>query len=249
MTEYTIDVNGKRYSLNEDFRAALEERAEREYEKNGRFSCWWKNENGEPTLVIETTGPMVPWDRLDQLEMQMEQPEIRLASDQDDPEDVDSGNGMVEERPPDGSPEPRDVDFGRTHFSLTPHRYEEVPQPGGDDPEKIPQKPERLDEPSLVVWVPQHPDVEVTWGAGEAITPMSSWVEWNVQEKAEQPRPSKNKINSHDAFESLCQIHDCEVVATANPSNDIESAVSGSVERKGEKSFEDGRYGGGNWSV
>jgi hypothetical protein len=249
MTEYTIDVNGKRYKLSDKFREAIEERAEREYSGNERFSCWWKNDDGDPTLVIETYGKMVPWDRLDQLEMQME-PEIELASDDDvvDPDDVDSGNGMAEQKPPDRDPSPRDVNFGRQHFGLTPHRFEEVPQPGGDDPEKIPPKPKKLDEPSLVKWIPRHPDVDVRWDAGEAISPMDSWVEWNVQEKAEQPRPIKDKINSHDAIESLCQIHDCEVVATAEPSNDIDKTVSGSVERKGEDWFE-GDVVGDRWNI
>lgn len=222
MSEYTIDVNGKRYSLNEDFREALQRRAEREYDENPEFSCWWKTDDDEPVLVIETTGVMVPWDRMDQLEMHMGRP----------PED-----------------ETEDVDFGRTHFGMTPHRYDEVPSPGGDDPEKIPPKPERLDEPMMVMWVPSHPDVDVTWSAGEAMTSMFNWVEWNVQEKADQPRPAKGKRNSHDAFQSLCQIHDCEVVGEYTPSNNIPQETSGQVERKGEEAYTEGKYGGGNWGM
>lgn len=269
MSEYTIDVNGKRYELSDEFKESLERRAELEYEENPEFSCWWMvatesgdwlarddHEAGDPVLVIETTGPMVPWDRIDQLEMRMDPRDEQWEDPRDGPdetEDVDSGNGMAEVKPPDDEPEPdpepRDVNFGRTHFGLTPHRFEEVPHPGGDDPDKVPPKPERLDEPSMVMWVPRHPDVDVTWGAGEAMMPMSNRVEWNVQEKADQPRPGRDKRNSHDAFESLCRIHDCEKIGEYTPSNDIPKGVSGQVKRKGEEAYENGRYGGNNWDM
>jgi hypothetical protein len=272
MSEYNIDVNGKRFELNDEFKESLERRAEIEYEDNAEFSCWWMvatesgdwlsrddHEAGDPVLVIDTTGPMVPWDRIDQLEMRMDPrsgPESSRDSQpadvSDEPDETDAGNGMAEMKPPEDEPPepgPRDVNFGRTHFGLTPHRFEEVPSPGGDDPDKIPAKPERLDEPSMVMWVPRHPDVDVTWGAGEAMMPMSSRVEWNVQEKADQPRPSKDKRNSHDAFESLCNIHNCEKIGEYTPSNDIPKEVSGQVERKGEEAYEEGKYGGDNWSV
>lgn len=268
MTEYTIDVNGKRYRLNEEFRQSLQERARNEYSKNPVFSCWWSvaskqnysdeawedniHEEGDPILTIETEGIMVPWDDLDQLEAEM--PEEELASqddvDDDEPEELDAGNGMKTIPPEDRKPHRSNEEiFGRTHFTLTPHRFEQVPEPGGDDPSKLPPKPEDIgDGPEMVIWVPRHPEVEHTWGAGEAIAPMTSWVEWNVQQRANQPRPQKQKVNSHDSFESLCRIHNCDVVAEAKPSNDIPERA-GQVERKGEEAYENGRYGGGNWSV
>jgi len=253
MTQYTIDINGKRYELSEQFRESLERRAELEYEENPVFSCWWKVDDDDPVLVIETEGIMVPWDRLDQLEATMPRQidDAQIMDDADDEaEELDSGNGMKTLPPEDEQPRRTSKEiFGRTHFSLTPHRYEELPQPGGDDPDKIPPAPERVgDEPQMVVWVPRHPDVEHTWGAGEAIAPMASWVEWNVQKRADQPRPNKEKPNSHDSFESLCRIHDCEVIGEYTPSNDIPEGTSGSVERKGEEAFEEGRFGGDNWS-
>lgn len=264
MSEYTIDVNGARYELSDEFKKSLERRAELEYEENPQFSCWWMvatesgewlardHDAGDPVLVIDTTGVMVPWDRIDQLEMCMDarrEPEPPRDSP-DETEDVDAGNGMAEVKPPEDKPDPtpRDVNFGRTHFGLTPHRFEEVPHPGGEDPNKVPPKPERLDEEMMVMWVPRHPDVDVTWGAGEAISPMSNRVEWNVQEKANQPRPSKNKQNSHDAFESLCRIHDCEKIGEYKPSNDIPKGKPGQVERKGEDWFE-GDVVGDRWDL
>lgn len=269
MTDYTLDVNGKRYELNEEFRSALQRRAELAYEENPVFSCWWQvakrenysaeawenniHEEGDPVLVIETEGVMVPWDRLDQLEATMPQriDDAEIMDDADDEaEELDSGNWM-KTLPPEDQPRRSSKEiFGRTHFSLTPHRYEEVPSPGGDDPDKIPPAPEEMGEdPQMVMWVPRHPDIEHTWGTGEAIAPMASWVEWNVQQRANQPKPNKEKQNSHDSFESLCRIHDCEVIGEYTPSNDIPQGTSGSVERKGEEAFENGKYGGGNWHV
>lgn len=224
MSNYTLDVNGTRYELNEEFRDCIETRAELEYDKNYEFSCWWKTENGDPILVIETVGVMVPWDRMDQVE-------VRMPKDHQHPE------------------QPGEQQLGRMHFTATPHRFEEIPNPRGEDPDKLPEKPERISEPSMVMWIPRQPNVDVTWGAGETITSMETWVEWNVQEKANQPRPVKGKKNSHDAFESLCRTHDCDVIAEANPSNDIPSEVSGSVERKGEQTFNEGKFGGDNWNV
>lgn len=223
MTQYTLDVNGKRYELTEEFRECIERRAELEYEKNYEFSCWWKVEDGDPILVIETVGVMVPWDRMDQVEVQMPQEDHQSLNPQQN--------------------------LGRMHFSMTPHHYEEVPSPAGEDPDKLPEKPKRVDGPMMVMWIPRHPNVDVTWGAGETISPIDTWVEWNVQEKAEQPRPGRGKENSHDAFESLCRTYDCDVIEEAAPSNDIPSSESGSVQRKGEEVYENGKFGGENWHV
>jgi hypothetical protein len=262
MTEYTLDVNGKRYELNESVRGSIEDRARREYSKNAQFSCWWSvasqsnysdtawdeciHEEGDPILTIETSGVMVPWDRLDQMEARM--PDEMPLADDGEPEEHDSGNGM-KTLPPEDEQDSHDEIFGRTHFALTPRHFDEVPEPGSDDPDKIPPKPERAsDEPEMVVWIPRHPDIDHTWSAGEAISPVTSWVEWNVQQRANQPNIIKEKQNSHDSFESLCRIHDCEKIGEYAPSNDIPQGQSGSVERKGEESFEDGRFGGDNWS-
>lgn len=271
MTEYTIDVNNKRYELNESFRQAIQERAEYEYEDNHRFSCWWSiankenyteeewenniHEEGDPILTIETHGVVVPWDDLDQLEVQaqlreaMENRNDDTDPDDEDTEEIDAGNGM-KTIPPKDSPERNREIFGRTHFSITPPRYDELPSPGGEDPEKLPPEPTEVgSEPELVKWIPSHPDVTHTWETGRSIIEVSSWVEWNIQQRAEQPQPLKEKNDMNDRFESLCLIHDCEKVAEYEPSDELPDGKSGQVKRKGEDAYTDGRYGGGNWSV
>lgn len=288
-TTYTLDVNGKRYALNEDFREGIQRRARGEYRGNHLFSCWWKvasrddytdeewaennHSEGDPTLVIETEGPMVPWDRLDELEIEMEDisqpPEADYHEDDGDTTEHDSGNGMKTLPPEDAIPEDEqeEQELGRTYFPLTPRSFEEVPQPDGDEPDKIPPKPMEMgDDPSLIWWVPKHPDVEERWGAGEAVVPTFSWVEWNVQARADEirrktPGEIKNeklnsngpvsdvKPNSHDHFESLCKIHDCEKVGEYTVSQSTPEGESGQVKRKGKKQFEDGKYGGDNFHV
>lgn len=260
MTEYTVDLNGKRYRLNEQFRDDIERLARAEYGENDFFDCWWgvakehqydddgwrKNNHmdGDPILTIETTGVMVPWDKLDQLDADMRPPSPQELDD-DDPDEIDEGGGMKTIDP--SRPDNNDI-FGRSHFAITPHRFEDVPEPGGDDPESIPPKPEKIDGVEMLTWLPRHPDITHTWSAGEAISPMTSWVEWNVQLYADQPQPRRGKNNSHDRIESLCKVHDCEVIAEYTSSDDVPDGTSGTVERKGEDWF-DGDVVGDRWDM
>jgi len=271
--DYTVQVNGKEFELNEEARTAIQTRAKHEYSENPMFSCFWKvahpsqyaegewdetiHQEGDPVLVIETEGPMVPWERMDKLNVEMQEvgPESQLdrQMDRDDdqrPDEQDNGNGLK-------TIDPDDVDeaektIGRTHFGLTPQSFEEVPSPDGEEADKIPPKPEKLEGPSLVTWVPENPEVEHSWSAGEAICPMYNRIEWNVQVKANQPRLTKDKDNSHDHWESLLKSHDCDKLAELGPSQRTPSKddqPSGQVQRKGKDQFEDGKYGGNNWQV
>lgn len=247
---YTLDVNDRRYALTNTFREAIEERARLAYEDNPRFSCWWQVSDGDPILVIETMGTTVPWDRLDQLEVGMEPPDMHVerGDEPDEREDIDEGNGMKTVPPEDAEPDEsiERIDIGRTHFPITPHRYEEVPTPRSDDPEKLPPKRDEIDGNELVKWVPNDPDLTHTWATGEAMTAVDSWVEWNVQLRADQPRG--DSPDSHDSFESLCHLYDCPVVGELTAVQDIPEDA-GSVQRKGKEAFEDGRFNGDNWEI
>jgi hypothetical protein len=251
---YTIDVNNKRYELSLGFREAIQERAQSEYRHNEYTSCWWRvagsedadddetvHELGDPILVIETVGRTVPWERLDQLELEMQ--DTSSFDGFEDTSDVDEGNGMRTLKP--GDDDGREMP--RSHFSVTPQGFEELPSPEGEDPDKIPQMPEQFDEPTLVKWVPEDPERTHTWATGEAITSVDSWVEWNVQQKALQPT-SDGDWQNH--YESMLNMHDCEQVAELKPVQSPPSkSQSGSVKRKGKQSFDEGKYGGSNWTV
>lgn len=276
-TEYTIDVNDTRYELNKEFRAMIQERAHSEYKENDFFSCWWKianpddysdeewdennHEAGDPILVIETRGPIVPWDQIDELEFEMQ--DISEQADDDDADyhedEIDEGNGMKTIDPDSVEQEDdvdeEDEDMERTHFPMTPQKYEEIPSPDGEEPDKLPPKPISMDDdPALVWWIPRHPDIEERWSAGEAITKSSSWVEWNVQARADEIAPDpdgEDKPTSHDRFESMLKHCDCSKLAevSTNQNTPSDDEPSGQVERKGEDSFENGRYGGNNFHV
>jgi len=110
--QYTVDLNGKRYELNEEARRSIQKRARLEYEENERFSCWWKtasheqyeddeweenvHDAGDPVLVIETQGYMVPWEKLDKLNVEMQDagPFSDMDSGGQDADSVDSGGGF-----------------------------------------------------------------------------------------------------------------------------------------------------------
>lgn len=270
---YTVQVNNKEYELNAQARESIQTRARHEYSENSMFSCFWKtaspsqyadgewedtiHETGDPVLVIETEGPMVPWERMDQLNVEMQEvgPQSQLDRQMDDdsddtPDQQDNGNGLKTIDPSDVDEAEKEI--GRTHFGLSPQSFEEVPGPDGEEADKIPPKPERMgDEPALIAWVPNHPDIKHSWSAGEAICPMYNRVEWNVQVKADQPRLTKDKDNSHDHWESLLKSHDCSLLAELSTSQQTPSKdqTSGQVKRKGKDQYENGKYGGNNWQI
>lgn len=259
---YTIELNDKEYELNEEVRQRIQTRARNEYSENEMFSCWWKvasvddaedsiHEVGDPILVIETEGVIVPWEKLDQLEMEQDTSSFQ-EFDTGGGSDVDEGNGMRTIKPGDVNDQSGDdsQELGRTHFGVTPQNFEEVPSPDGEQPDRIPAKPREFDEPTLVMWKPENPDIEHTWSAGEAVAPMYNWVEWNVQAKADQPRPTISSDNSHNHWESILKGDDCEVVGEVQTSQetaqaDVRDTEQNTVPRK----FEEGTAGGNNWSV
>lgn len=264
---YTVALNRKRYALNESARESVERQAELEYEENEEFSCWWKvaskeqysdeqweqnvHQEGDPILVIETRGIMTPWDDMDTLDVEMENAESFGGMGDDGADVIDSGNGMKSFDPNSMSGDDAEKVIGRTHFEHTPRSYEEVPSPDGEEKDKIPPKPiEMGDEPLLVSWVPNHPDITHTWSAGEGIIPTHSWVEWNVQARANQPRIPEDKQDSHDHWEALLNHHECPVVSemslSQEPGGEAESTVEESTDTVTDMG---GRANGNNWTV
>lgn len=263
---YTVDVNGVRYALSEEARREIQARAEREYARNEMFSCWWKvaspeqyepeeweenvHEAGDPVLVIETRGPMVPADDLDQLNVEMQEADPFGGMDSGDGQSHDSGNGMRTLDPSD-APDGDDAEktIGRTHFEHTPRDYEDVPSPDGEEEDKLPPAPEEMGEhPVMAVWLPDHPDIEHTWSSGEALVSATSWVEWNVQQKANQPRPEDDESDSHDHWQNLLESMGCTIVAEQGPSQ--EPGADDSDEAQDEQTEDIGpKYNGDNWAV
>jgi len=243
MTEYTLSVNEKKYKLTDEFRRSIERHAELKYESNDYMSCWWKKIDGDPVLVIETSGYIVPWEKLDQASFEM----VDVSDTDDDAELIDNGNGVQSIDPDDMPSNDSGADEERTHFTVTPRDVDDIPQPDVDDADTIPPEPMEIDGTELVKVIPKDPYVDEYWGAGRAITKMDSWVEWNVQARADNPRPHSDDTDSHDQFESLCRTYDCEVVATMQTTGKPDEKA-GSVKRKGEDWYE-GDVVGDRWNV
>lgn len=273
MSLYKLDLNGTRYKLSDEFRIAIQDRATRAYQMNEYFSCWWRvateedaedsstvHEEGDPILVIETVGETVPWRSLDQLEpqMKMNTPDTDTNSDTDDTTDIDGGNGMKLLSPddaPTGDTSGKQAD-DRLYFPLSGQRFEELPQPEGVDPDKIPQKLERVNEEGqLVVWIPNNTSRTEVWSTGESIVPVDhtgkNAIEWNVQKRADQPRfdtwTEEMKQHSHTHWESIVKLYDCENIGTVKMSQELPPRKKDG----GEKAAQDigPKFGGQNWSI
>jgi hypothetical protein len=260
---YTVTLNNKQYALNDPFRTSIEERAEREYAGNGMLSYWWKvadpeqyadgaweqtvHDVGDPVLVIETQGTKVPWENLDQLEVEVDFLDFfTLSKDTDEESAANHSNGMKSVEPERDDND--EIVEGRTHFPHIPRGYEDMPYPESDRMDKIPPKVERAgDGPELVQWVPNHPDVTHSWATGEAMIPVASRVEWNVQKRADQPRIFERKRHSHDHWESMLQMHGCEVIKRITPEQSVPSRNVDT--RSDEQRYREGIAGGNNWHV
>lgn len=262
---YTVDLNGTRYRLNEDARRSVQERASYEFDRNEMFSCWWKvassdqysddawdenvHEVGDPVLVIETEGRMVPWEMLDELNVEMQDADPSDSMGGNGSADTqNSGGGMQTVDPNDAVGDDAEKVIGRTHFEHSPKKYEDVPSPDGEEEDKVPPAPTEMpDHPVMVKWIPEYPEIEHTWAAGEALTPTRSWVEWNVQQYANQPRPDGGD-DKHDHWEALLQNFECETLGEIGVSQSVPSEGTDTVE---EDDVDDigPKANGDNWAI
>lgn len=64
---HTLTVDGTTYELTDDFRRFVQRSAESAYESNEYVSTWWKQDSGDPVLVIETAGKRMPYEYIDQV--------------------------------------------------------------------------------------------------------------------------------------------------------------------------------------
>lgn len=267
--QLTIKLNGSEYALTKSFKENVETRAKNEFKENPLFDCWWsENKRGDPILNIETEGYWVPWDRLESLEFEMQEVEQDEPDDSDDTEEIDAGNGMKTvpkddvdmDTDPTQGPDDEDEEEPDTTFMMTHPTKHYVPQPDEDDPEKLPPDPEELPEdPSLIAWIPDDNREEV-WTTGKALVPSMQFVQWNVQIRADEAPDGATKLtvgdsghvdeevrtNSHDHWESLAELHDCEKVGEVGPSD--EPSEPGEYAGKEPEDRLNGTAGGNNWS-
>lgn len=274
--ELTLKLNRKEYELSEEFKQTIEERAAGEFEENDFFECWWtENDRGDPILNIETEGYWVPWSKLERLEFEMQEVEQPQQQDDsgDEKTDLDGGGGLKSVPKDDvdmdtddpTEPSEEEQEDPDTSFMMTHPSKHYVPQPEQDDPEKVPPDPEELPEdPSLVAWIPEN-GMNECWTTGKALVPQELFLEWNVQLKADDAPDGATKTvvgddgstkevpryDSHDRWENIAEMTDCEVVAEEQPSDTPPSGDSQPSGYSGKEPDEslDGAYGGNNWNV
>lgn len=241
----TLTVNNQEFALTGDFLEMVEENAERRYSENEYLDYHWRvatgddedHEPGDPLLCIETHGPIVPWENLSEMAMEMQS--ISGADDDTssaNARDVDNGDGTAGV-----DPESPDGDEGVDDFKIvmTPERFRQYPDPDDEDFETLPPEPEEYPdhEPELVVPIPDS-GREERWDTGRAITSAITEVEWNIQARADSaPEGAKDfagddRHDSHNQWEALLRAHDCEVVGEVQPSGKPNEDSGSEADRK-----------------
>lgn len=256
--QYTVTFQGQVYELTDSLRERIESWVEREYNENEFLDYYWRtadsddedHDEGDPLLCIETSGMYVPWDRLSELEVDIEEQEPLDLTDDDT---VDNGNGTQAVDPNAGDDEGDD-----TKLVMTPEEYRQVPDPDDEDMETFPQAPAEYleDEPAMFVPVPEI-ERDERWAAGQTIAPVYTTVEWNVQARIDSrptiagrldDRPHTESVS--EKWERLLTEEDCPIVGNATPQNppseDDTNVPSTSYDGKEDIG---GKFGGTNFDV
>jgi hypothetical protein len=216
----TVTVNGKTYALNDSFKREIEQIAENEYGDNEFLSYYWRvaddsdddHNEGDALLCIETEGKMVPWDKLSEFEMQMESvgPQFIMPDDStDDSDHSDNGNGT---QSIDGDSISASGDDTIDDFKLPmfPRGYRPIPDADDGRFDTVPPAPKKYDESEPILLVPIPMDTrEERWAAGEAMIPVSTYVEWNMQRRADTAPAygTESHGHSHDKWEAWLENH------------------------------------------
>lgn len=243
-SKLSVEANNKEFLLTDEFLTRIEDLADRLYSENEYVDYYWRlgnpqeedHESGDPILCIETQGPIVPWERLSEMEMEMQDIDSPKK-----PDDVDNGNATA------GQPKPEDGEED-TKAVMTPRDWMIYPDPEDEDFDTLPPKPERYpeEEPELVVPIPAS-ERDEQWEVGEAIISAHTEVEWNIQARidsaevgATRVRPAESggvteveRDDSHDEWEALLRADDCEVIGEMKPKNKPDpNDESGESQRK-----------------
>lgn len=140
----------REYTLTDEFKEHIEDLARSRFEENEYVELWWSKD--EPVLNIETLGPIMPWDYIDQISMvDMEEME------------EDEGSG----------------DTAYIHFPEDKRFIPTIEDDEDDDrmPEAVVPEPE-----DATYVIPQVEDGERgAWDVGRAMLPREGHYTWDVQ--------------------------------------------------------------------
>lgn len=153
VTKNTKDGRVNRiYELTDEFKEHIEDLAQSRFEDNEYVDLWWSKD--APVLNIETLGPVMPWEYIDQLSM--------VDMEEMEEEEMEAG------------------DTAYIHFPET-KRYIPAIEDEEDDnrmPEEVVEEPE-----DAAYVIPQIEDDERgAWDVGRAMLPREGHYTWDVQE-------------------------------------------------------------------
>lgn len=214
--DLTVYCNNKKYKLSEKCIEHFETIAEnsfseneyvdvhtREFDKNmyqNYPSC--EAAKGEPVIIIETAGHVVPIDNIIQ---PTEESNTTFESIPEEKEDND--NYSIEHE-------------YRERLNQPPSETEPSPYQKQIDQGRIPEMPRQEDEePQMVVGVPE---VEgTTWSTKKAIIPQEGFYFFNIQKRIDNPEYTETK-NYQKRWEVLLKSMNCEVLETDVDKSDQE---------------------------
>lgn len=259
--ELSLRVNGTVYRLSDDLTDHIEGLAESLYDENEHLSYYWRvadaedarngrHEKGDPLLCIDTSGVMVPWQQLSEFEIEVEEDSPGIPGGSDDTTATDNGNGVQTVDPDESDDDESVEDFKMPMF---PEQYRPIPDPDDDDAETMPPSPERFDEdggPIVNMPVPENERQE-RWDTGRSMVPLSTTVEWNLQRRADTTHlyGPEDGGHSHDEWEQLLELTDCEVtghVQASNPPSEDDADPDSIYDEESDKG---GKYQGNNWQI
>ena len=224
------------YELSEDARSAIERRAEAAFGENPRLDYWWETYNdtfeqhhgpnqvshgqyGDPVLVIETEGKIVPAENI----VQPQQAEMIDASDAQsvDEEEESTGSDMMTLLPERDQPEQQSYSLEQVVRDSIETREEQI------EDGRLPRAPE--EEPEVPHFIQTVPEVDgENWSTAKAMFPAAGMYYWDVQARIDYPPvlPEQTKEEarqrSHERWQSNMNRWDCETVNETKHTSDEE---------------------------
>ena len=236
----TVETDGGSsvYKLNEDARSAIERRAEIAFEENTLFDYWWETYNdtfedhhgpnqvsraqyGDPVLVIETEGKVVPAENV----VQPQQAQMIDASETDNMkeggEENTKGSDMMTLLPERDEPDEEDYSLEQLARSYIESREEQI------EDGRLPREPK--EEPKVPHFIQTVPELGgENWSTAKAMFPAAGMYYWDVQARIDYPpvMPDQTKEQArqltHERWEENFERWGCEIVDEKRHTSDEE---------------------------
>lgn len=257
----TIKVDGEHtvYKLNEEARSSIERRAEIAFEENPMLDYWWETYNdtfedhhgpnqvkraqyGDPILVIETEGEVVPAENVVQPQQAQMIDATDVESDGDGTQKEETSGSDMKTLLPDRD-EPDEEDYSLEQLVQDSIETREEQMKDG----RLPRAPE--EEPKVPHFIQTIPELGgESWSTARAMFPAAGMYYWDVQARIDYPPvlPDQTKEQarqrSHERWQRNMERWGCEVVEEKKHTSDEEerkpwmydSAEKGETKDKGE---------------